>query len=229
MGTIFSFLLFAFFFLIIFGLYALIYVGQSLGTYRMMGKAGLPHAWTAWVPLCNHYALGAIADHQTTRNEGRDKHYRQKLLIWAIVFIAIFVLFFVSFILIMTLGVSEDFYSSPSISAVEAVRPEAMSLVFLLMIPLYAAEIVFMVYYYIVLHKIYKLFSPNNAVGLTVLSIFVSVAAPIVLFVLSGNFPVYEHNDMDGYDFMPQPEEQPAEQDAEQADQPSNTGRNIYS
>lgn len=225
MGTIFSLLLFAFFFLIVFGLYALIYVGQALGTYRMMGKTGLPHAWTAWVPLCNYYALGAIADHQTTRNEGRDKHYRQKLLIWTIVFIAIFVLFFVAFIFVMTLGVSEDFYTSPSISAVEAARPEAMSLVFLLMIPLYAAEIVFMVYHYVVLHKIYKLFSPNSAVGLTVLSIFISAAIPIVLFVLSGNAPVYEHNDMDGYDFMPQPEEQ----SAEQTSRPSNTGRNIYS
>lgn len=199
MGTIFSFFLFAFFFLIIFGVYALIYVGQALGTYRMMRATGLPHAWTAWVPLCNYYALGAVADHQATRNEGRDKHYRRKLLIWTIAFIVFFALFFVTFIVIMTQGVSEDFYTAPSINAAEAVRHEALGWVFLLMIPLYALEIVFMVYYYIVLYKIYKLFSPDSAVGLTVLSVFVSVAVPIVLFVLSRNHPVYENPIVDGY------------------------------
>lgn len=200
MEAIFTLIVFSFFFLIIFGVYALIYVGQALGTYRMMRATGLPHAWTAWVPLCNLYALGAVADHQAIRNEGRDKHYRRKLLIWTIAFILFCVGFFAYFIAIFSAGIPEDISTSSSMAPSEpaGMRME-FSLLFLLMIPLYALEIVFMVYYYIVLYKIYKLFSPTGAVGLTVLSIFVSVAVPIVLFVLSRNHPVYENPIMDGY------------------------------
>jgi hypothetical protein len=46
-----------------------------------------------------------------------------------------------------------------------------------------------MVFYFIALHKIYKLYAPDGAAGLTVLSILVSAAIPVIFLVLSGRTP----------------------------------------
>jgi hypothetical protein len=41
----------------------------------------------------------------------------------------------------------------------------------------------------VALHKIYKLYAPSGAAGLTVLSILVSAAIPVIFLVLSGRAP----------------------------------------
>jgi hypothetical protein len=48
---------------------------------------------------------------------------------------------------------------------------------------------VYLIHEYIVLHKIYKLFAPARAAGLTVLSVFVMIAVPAIFLVLSGRTP----------------------------------------
>ncbi len=201
----------------------LIYLGQALGLSRMMRTVGLDKTWTAWVPVVNCYALGAVADHQAARNEGKTTVYRKKLLIWALVMYAVSFLLLAALLFTALFGALDAFLYAVFPEAEGANHADMLGLVlalYVIMIPMYAVEIVYLVYYYISLHKVYKLFSPNSAVGLTVLSIFVSVAVPIVLFVLSRRPPVYEYVDDQPDDFMPPP------------DQPAGTyrpGGNIYS
>jgi hypothetical protein len=61
--------------------------------------------------------------------------------------------------------------------------------------PLYVAEIIFMVYYFIAYFQVCKLFSPQNAVLLLVLSILVSAAQPFVLLLLSKNTPAGQNTE----------------------------------
>lgn len=202
----------------------LIYLGQALGLSRMMRTLGLDKTWTAWVPVVNCYALGSIADHQAARNEGKTTVYHKKLLIWALVMYAVSFLLLAVLLVTALFGALDTFlYAVFPDTAEGANHADMLGLVlalYLIMIPMYAVEIVYLVYYYICLHKVYKLFAPDSAVGLTVLSILVSVSLPIVLFVLSKRPPIYAYTDDETDDFMPPP------------DRPAGTyqpGGNIYS
>ena len=77
----------------------------------------------------------------------------------------------------------------------------------LLVLGYIAAVVVYTVFYSISLYKIYRLFAPENAVGLLVLSILVGVAVPLILLVMSRRQPCLPYEEEDGddtYGEMPQ-------------------------
>ena len=78
-------------------------------------------------------------------------------------------------------------------AATEALAGPAM-LFLLASLLVLAFAIVYIVYYCIVLNRIYKLFLPDAATGLTVLSVFVGVAVPIIFLVLSSREPVLPYD-----------------------------------
>ena len=69
--------LIVYFFMMAYGIFT--YVGMSLGGFRMGRKAGMSNPWMFWVPGCNIYAMGDLADHQTAANEGKSTAYRNNL------------------------------------------------------------------------------------------------------------------------------------------------------
>ena len=70
---------------ILYGYAAYSYIGMGLGMFRMMRSAGMRNAWMAWVPGCNIYAMGDLADHHNRVNESKATRYSRRLLIWHIV------------------------------------------------------------------------------------------------------------------------------------------------
>ena len=220
------FLFALFILLLIFGAAAFTYIGEALGLYRMMRTTGLSHAWTAWVPLCNLYALGALADHQASRNEGKTTNYRKKLLIWTLILFVLCMLFLVAFFATAVAGILEGFFNVLLADDPTQVAPgdnlQYALVLCAVMIPLYVVDIITIVYYCIALHRVHKLFAPDNAVVLTVLAIFVSIALPIILFVLSRRQPVYTDDGTgpSDYDLTPPPAEKT---------QSAEPGWNIYS
>ncbi len=169
------------------------YIGVSLGGFRMGRKAGMSGSWMFWIPGCNIYALGNLADTSCSLREGKATGYRKKLLTWFIVSMASVFAWFVSFMVIAVLSTSqerlnEDGYMTPPEYETELLVVPV--LIFLLLSgALIALYTVYTVFYYIALHKIYKLYAPDGAAGLTVLSVFVNVATPAIFLVLSGRAP----------------------------------------
>ena len=184
--------LIVYFFLLIYSAFA--YVGVGLGGFRMARKAGMSHPWMFWVPGCNIYALGNLADTSCSLREGKSTSYRKKLLTWFIVSMAATFLWCIALAVVCVLAAAADHVTDSNgavtIPEYEAEAMVAPVLIFLLLTGVFLAlYTVYTVFYYIALHKIYKLYAPGGAAGLTVLSVLVSVAIPAVFLVLSGREP----------------------------------------
>lgn len=142
------------------------YVATGVSLFRMMDKAGVPNPWMAWVPFCNSYALGALADNYNLLWEAKPTSYAKKVLAWHIVVTAL---------------------AQPLILALYAMKPDSSvpTDLWLLLLGYAAAGVVYTVFYSISLYKLYRTFAPESAVGLLVLSILVGISVPLILLVLS--------------------------------------------
>ncbi|MBP3571972.1 MAG: hypothetical protein J6M42_08455 [Clostridia bacterium] len=142
------------------------YVATGVSLFRMMDKAGVPNPWMAWVPFCNSYALGALADNYNLLWEAKPTSYAKKVLAWHIVVTAL---------------------AQPLILALYAMNPDTAvpTDLWLLLLGYVAAGVVYTVFYSIALYKLYRTFSPESATGLLVLSVLVGISVPLILLVLS--------------------------------------------
>lgn len=146
------------------------YIAMGFSCFRMMNKLGMRKTWMAWVPFCNIYALGDLADNYNLLCEGKATYYAKKLLAWNIVTT---VLSCRLFILLLA--------HSPDV--------ETPLTYWLQLLGHLALFIVYQVFYYITLYKIYRLFTANSAVKLLILSILVPVSVPVIFLILSGKHP----------------------------------------
>lgn len=142
------------------------YVATGVSLFRMMDKAGVPNPWMAWVPFCNSYALGALADNYNLLWEAKPTSYAKKVLAWHIVVTAL---------------------AQPLILSLYAMKPDTAvpTDLWLLLLGYAAAGVVYTVFYSIALYKLYRTFAPESAVGLLVLSVLVGISVPLILLVLS--------------------------------------------
>lgn len=142
------------------------YVATGVSLFRMMDKAGVPNPWMAWVPFCNSYALGALADNYNLLWEAKPTSYAKKVLAWHIAVTAL---------------------AQPLILALYAMKPDTAvpTDLWLLLLGYAAAGVVYTVFYSISLYKLYRTFAPESAVGLLVLSVLVGISVPLILLVLS--------------------------------------------
>ena len=185
--------LIVYFALMVYAAYAYIFV--SLGGQRMGRKVGMSNPWMFWIPCANVYALGNLADTQATLCEGKNTTYRKKMLAWTIVVACAAIPWAIAYSVYMVVAAANGLLDENGVlitlddaSLEPLIGPTlfllAVSLVFL------ALYIVYVVIYYKALYRIYKLYAPDGAVGLVVLSIFVSVAIPAVFLSLSKREPV---------------------------------------
>ena len=120
-------------------------------------------------------AYGDLADHYNLLCEGKATSYAKKLLTWQIVASA---LAYPTTVLLGAADLSKG---------IEAVPMDFW--VFLL--ACLAAGVVSSVFYFISLHKIYRLFAPHCAVGLTVLTILVPVSIPVIFLAIARREPCF--------------------------------------
>ncbi len=171
------------------------YVFVSLGGQRMARKVGMSNPWMFWIPCANVYAMGNLADTQASLCEGKNTTYRKKMLTWTIVVACAAIPWAIAYTVFMVAAAANGLLDENGVlitldgaSLEPLIGPTlfllAVSLVFL------ALYIVYVVIYYKTLYRIYKLYAPNGAAGLVVLSVFVSVAIPAVFLKLSEREPV---------------------------------------
>ena len=171
------------------------YVFVSLGGQRMARKVGMSNPWMFWIPCANVYAMGNLADTQASLCEGKNTTYRRKMLAWSIVVACAAIPWAIAYTVFMVAAAANGLLDENGVlitldgaSLEPLIGPTlfllAVSLVFL------ALYIVYVVIYYKTLYRIFKLYAPNGASGLLVLSIFVGVAIPAIFLGLSKREPV---------------------------------------
>lgn len=144
---------------------AVFYVFFALGLYTMAKRRGLENPWLAWIPVVYLYIIGKLADTYAAKHMNKKTNY-------AVLLLGLIIGVVVLAIVTVCLSIFGGFH-------MYAIWP-----VFIVILILFiAAMIVYAVFYYISLYRIYNWHS-ESATVLLVLSILFSVIVPFVLFAL---------------------------------------------
>ncbi|MBE6565381.1 MAG: hypothetical protein E7655_08940 [Ruminococcaceae bacterium] len=122
-----------------------LYILGGVGQMKLAQKLDVPNGWLAFIPFAKFYLLGKLADFTP---DGRMKQSRLRhILLWLGLSLIVF-----PFALGIVVG----------IAAVTSGEVIAMLFLVLLILAVIAAAIVFTVFYYIAVFRIYKTFEQNN-------------------------------------------------------------------
>ena len=174
-----------------------IYVGVSVGLFRMSKSCGMKHAWISFIPYAQSYRMGQIADHQCKYNEGKSTKYRVWLLVLQLVQMATLVVWYtalyiavIASIVSMTMnGTLESVMQDPNYAY--DLTFQAMLDTWFTFIPFLAASITYTVFCSIAMYKSAKLYIPKIAALAVVLYLFLTPAQPILYLVMGARKPRY--------------------------------------
>lgn len=159
--------------LISLALWLVLYIFLSLSLYTLAKRRGIRAPGLAWVPVCGaRWIMGSLADQYVYFTEGKIK-YQRRLLLWLEV--GMYVLLGLFFALVGGLVAGAVIQNGNQVAT--------MAIWMLLGYFLLLVEIiVFAVFQYIALHKIYKSCDPKNTTLFLVLSILFNITMPFFLF-----------------------------------------------
>lgn len=161
------------------------YVLQGLGMYTIAKRRQIRHPWMAWVPVLSTYLLGCVSDQYQHIVNKRTTKRRVVLLVCMILFLLVYIGFCVS-----SFGMMFEMIDSPEIMGgyasdeqlMEAVLAPVLSIIGLSFV-MTIVVIVLAVFEYVALYDLYASCWPNCKVGFLLLSIFLGVATPILVFI----------------------------------------------
>ncbi len=173
LGGAFIVLLLAFLFvMIIWGVVAVVF--QGIGIMKMHEKLGLKHGWMAFVPILNSYALGKVAEQYIKENGKKSAKFS------IILVVAQAVSFGFAVFMGIILGIGTAFLPISIYSILNALFSTVA----------YAISFAVSVITYIALWRVFAIFSNKNATLYLILSIFVSVVQPFLIFAIRNNQPL---------------------------------------
>lgn len=164
-----------------------VYIMEAVAVHKMGKVCGVPYPWLAWIPYASSYALGYIADKDAEANGRPATHYRKTLLIMNIIINV------VSFIIIgvaVYVGLTLAGPDGEVVADLDSAQVGSVMLLLLLSLADLGLSITCLVFQFIALWHVYKLFDPNNAAAFTILSVLITGAIPILLLVVSRKTPV---------------------------------------
>lgn len=171
-----------------------LFIVLGFALYSMSKKLKLSKPWISFIPFAQVFNLGRIAEKYIKPNGKKNSRYSMILLILSILEIALFICFFIFFFFAVYTSFNEIN------KAIENDIPLTIGM-FSSFIPCIVIwfinitiSIIYTVYYYIALWRIYYIFNQNVADIYLVISIFFSFLAPIFAIVISRNIPYFEKN-----------------------------------
>ncbi len=164
----------AVYYLLIFGFSILSYVLHALGMYTIAKRRGIHNPWLAWVPIGNLWILGSISDQYQYVAQGKVRS-RRKLLLGLM--IALAALMLVLFVVTIYLAVQAAFGGAEASVVVAAMIALFFGLIMMVV------AILMTVFEYICLYNLFASCDPDNKVTYLLLSIFISVTMPFLVFV----------------------------------------------
>jgi len=167
------------YFLIMLGIGIAQYVLQSVGMYTISKRRGIRHPWLSWLPIGCTWILGCISDQYQYVVKGKVKRKRKSLLtltlLAGILGIGGAVFYIVSVIQLMM----ENGMQTP-----EAAQMMSAVLQFLgIMLVAMGVSIALTVINYIALYDLFASCEPKNSALYLVLSIFVGITMPLLVFL----------------------------------------------
>ena len=154
------------------------YIVNGISMMKISKKLGVENGWLAFVPFANYWLLGRLAE------EDQKVYYPEKKAVrWSVIYLVVVI---VGMVLSGILGgieggvtaaleYSEHASASMAVLLVEGVYILLTGVLSLAMNALMA----------IVLYKFYHRMAEKSAIWMTLLSIFVSFAQPVILLVLA--------------------------------------------
>ena len=195
------------YFLVMGGISIAAYVFQSVSMYSIANRRGIKNPWLSWVPLGNLWMLGCISDQYRYVAKGQVKNKRKSLLILGIV-MSLLAIVVLAVEAMLAIGLMDMNYLSDSESAAMVVGLIILAVVTLALIALCIAVTVIQ---YMALYDLFVSCDPNNGVLFLVLSILISMAMPICMFICRKKDGGMPPRKAAAPVFVPQPAYQPAQ------------------
>lgn len=158
------------------------YVFQSIGLYTLAKRRGVRYPGLAWVPIGSNWILGCLAD-QFDSVSRRKRSAQRHALLWLPV--GMLVAVFVELIIILppTFATlprfwNDNIYQNALSDTIYHYLPVILACYFVIL----GTAITYMIFHYIALYKVYKSCNPDTAIAFLLLSIFVSVTMPFLIF-----------------------------------------------
>ncbi len=166
------------FVLLIFAVVTIIF--QGIGIMKMHEKLGLKNGWMAFVPFLNSFAMGKVAEQYIKQNGKKSAKFSVILLVGNIInmFFAL-----CSSIFSGITGAAEGLGLTPEI----LLAISSIMLVFSLCQLLYS--LVYSVVVYVALWRIFAIFNNQSATLFLILSLFIGVVQPFLIFAIRNNEP----------------------------------------
>ncbi len=169
------------FLLVMLAIYVVEYIFMAIGLSGVAKNLGIRNAWLAWIPFTSVWVLGRASDEAHERNTAVKGNCTKWLMIMMGSTLAVALVSIV-------LSVFSAFPLDEELLLLVALLQLVVSIVNLVIAIPYA------VVTYVCYYRIYKLCYPNQAVLFLLLSIFVSVTAPFLLFACRNKVPAFEDN-----------------------------------
>lgn len=154
------------------------YILGAFGLYTLAKRRQLQNPWLAWIPIGNTLLLGRISDQYQYIVKNKRTN-RGKILFGLNIAICILaVLLFALYFVFVMMGISYGFGGAHGSLAVLLVLLIAVYLIML------GVTITSTVLSYIAYYDVFSSCSRDNAVAYLIVSIFISGAAPIIVFAI---------------------------------------------
>ena len=195
------------YFLVMGGISIVAYVFQSVSMYSIANRRGIKNPWLAWVPLGNLWMLGCISDQYRYVAKGQVKNKRKSLLILGIVMSLLAVVTLVIEMVVMIGALDAQFKSDSEMAAMMV----GLIIMMVVCLALLAVAVAVTVIQYMALYDLFVSCDPNNGVLFLVLSILISMAMPICMFICRKKDGGMHPRKAAAPVFVPQPAYQPAQ------------------
>ena len=175
--------------------------------YSIANRRGIKNPWLSWVPLGNLWMLGCISDQYRYVAKGQVKNKRKSLLILGIVMSLLAVVTLVIAMVVMIGALDAQFMSDSEMAAMMV----GLIIMLVVWLALLAVSVAVTVIQYMALYDLFVSCDPNNGVLFLVLSILISMAMPICMFICRKKDGGMPPRKAAAPVFVPQPAYQPAQ------------------
>lgn len=148
-----------------------VYVLQSIGLYSIAKRRGIHKPWLAWLPIGNMWILGSISDQYRYVVKGQVRNRRKVLMGLTIALLGLSVVMVAAEVLLAMGGAAGSGFFAMGLLAV------------IFIVAFFVLTVVGVVFQYICCYDLFRSCQKDNAVVYLVLSILVSIALPVILFL----------------------------------------------
>ena len=161
------------------------YIFYGLSLSEMAKRRGVSAPYTAWIPFANFFLMGKLAEQFELAQYGKTRNHKIRLVVTGSISYALLIVFFIAFISLFTnlIGNMSMLIEEEEVSgSMMAGTLTGVVSMWLVMIPMMVASILFAFFSAMALYKLFRSQNPRTCVLFTILSLVVNPFACFALF-----------------------------------------------